>query len=105
MRAVVDKSSGLEASACPNRLGVAFLAAGDTVYADYFWPVTDAGAQQFASTFYDALFRLENDGLAFLEARKDVAWGLGEADDLTAFSAVLFGDAASGKQPDLATAA
>ena len=85
-----------------NGLAGAFLAIGCAAYAGYFWPVTDAGAQQFAGTFYDAMFGLENIGLAFMEARKSVAWSLGETGDLTAFSAVLFGDAASGKRPNLA---
>lgn len=85
-----------------NGLAAAFLAAGCAAYAGYFWPVTDAGAQRFAGTFYDALFSLENVGLAFLEARQQVAWELRDAGDLTAYGAVLFGDAASGKRPDLA---
>lgn len=85
-----------------NGLAAAFLAAGCAAYAGYFWPVTDAGAQRFAGTFYDALFGLENVGLAFLEARQQVAWELRDAGDLTAYGAVLFGDAASGKRPDLA---
>jgi hypothetical protein len=48
---------------------------------------------------------MENVGLAFQEARKRTVWDLAQAGDLSGFSAVLFGDAASGKRRDLATAA
>ena len=50
------------------------------------------------------LVRLDG-GLAFQEARKGTVWDLAQAGDLSGFSAVLFGDAASGKRRDLATAA
>ncbi|MGQ9490714.1 MAG: CHAT domain-containing protein [Anaerolineae bacterium] len=85
-----------------NGLAAAFLAAGCAAHVGCFWPVTDTGAQRFAGIFYDALFGMENVGLAFQEARHQVTWELREAGDLTAYSAVLFGDAASGKRPDLA---
>ena len=85
-----------------NGLAAAFLAAGCAAYVGYFWPVTDSGAEQFAATFYDALLGMENVGLAFQEARRSVTWSLGQSGDLTGYSAVLFGDAASGKRPDLA---
>lgn len=85
-----------------NGLAAAFLAAGCAAYAGYFWPVTDTGAEQFAGIFYDALFGMENVGLAFLEARQRLIYDLGSAGDLTGYSAVLYGDAASGKRPDLA---
>jgi hypothetical protein len=67
--------------------------------------VTDAGAELFAGTFYDALFARENVGLAFLEARRRAVRDLGDEGDLTGFSAVLFGDAASSHRRDLAMAA
>ncbi len=85
-----------------NGLAAAFLAAGVAGYAGYFWPVSDAGAGLFAHTFYDALFGLENVGLAFLEARRRAMAELGEVGDLTGYSAVLFGDAASKHRRDLA---
>jgi len=37
------------------------------------------------------------------EARTCTVWDLAQAGDLSGFSAVLFGDAASGKRRDLAT--
>lgn len=88
-----------------NGLAAAFLAAGVAGYAGYFWPVTDAGAGIFAKTFYQALFTLENVGLAFLEARQHAIRELGDMADLTGHSAILFGDAASKHRRDLATAA
>ena len=88
-----------------NGLAAAFLAAGAHAYAGYFWPVTDAGAEMFAGAFYDALFGRENVGLAFLEARHRAVHDLGDDGDLTGFSAVLFGDAASSHRRDLAMAA
>jgi hypothetical protein len=88
-----------------NGLAAAFLAAGVYGYAGYFWPVTEAGASTFVGAFYDALFGLENVGLAFLQARRQAIADLGELGDLTGYSAVLFGDAASKHRRDLASAA
>ncbi|RPI24812.1 MAG: CHAT domain-containing protein [Acidobacteria bacterium] len=87
-----------------NGLAAAFLAIGVYGYAGYFWPVTDVGAGMFTGTFYRSLFQRENFGLAFLEARNFVLRELGEVGDLTAYSAILFGDAASKHRRDLATA-
>jgi hypothetical protein len=87
-----------------NGLAAAFLAAGVYGYAGYFWPVTEAGASIFARTFYQNLFLRENVGLAFLEARRRVIAELGEVGDLTGFSAILYGDAASKHRRDLAMA-
>jgi hypothetical protein len=84
-----------------NGLAAAFIAAGASAYAGYFWPVTDTGASLFAESFYHNLFKRENVGLAFLEARKHVARELGEVGDLTGYSAILFGDAASEHRRDL----
>jgi hypothetical protein len=67
--------------------------------------VTDDGACRFTEAFYPALFGLENVGLAFQEARQRTILDLAHTGDLSGFSAVLFGDAASGKRRDLATAA
>jgi CHAT domain-containing protein len=88
-----------------NGLAAAFLAAGVYGYAGYFWPVTDAGAGIFARTFYQNLFMRENVGLAFLEARQRAIQELGEVGDLTGYSAILYGDAASKHRRDFATAA
>jgi hypothetical protein len=88
-----------------NGLAAAFLAAGAHAYAGYFWPVTDVGANMFAGVFYENLFRRENVGLAFLDARRATVREMGDAGDLTGFSAVLFGDAASSHRRDLAMAA
>lgn len=88
-----------------NGLAAAFLAAGVYGYAGYFWPVTDAGAAIFTRTFYQSLFMRENVGLAFLDARRHAVAELGEVGDLTGFSAILFGDAASKHRRDLAMAA
>jgi CHAT domain-containing protein len=88
-----------------NGLAAAFLAAGVYGYAGYFWPVTEAGASIFARTFYQHLFLRENVGLAFLEARQRAIRELGEVGDLTGYSAILYGDAASKHRRDLATAA
>jgi hypothetical protein len=87
-----------------NGLAAAFIAAGVSAYAGYFWPVTETGASLFTKAFYRTLFQRENVGLAFLEARKYVVRELGEVGDLTGFSAVLFGDAASKHRRDLAMA-
>jgi CHAT domain-containing protein len=88
-----------------NGLAAAFLTAGVYGYAGYFWPVTDAGAGIFAKTFYHQLFLRQNVGLAFQEARRYALSKLGEVGDLTAYSAILYGDAASKHRRDLATAA
>ncbi len=89
-----------------NGLAAAFLAAGAYGYAGYFWPVTSVGARIFAETFYQALFWRENVGIAFLEARKRVTEELpSDIGDLTAYSAILYGDAASNHRRDLAMAA
>jgi hypothetical protein len=85
-----------------NGLAAAFIAAGVSAYAGYFWPVSDDGAALFAETFYKRFFFRENVGSAFLEARQRTALGLEEAGDLTAYSAVYFGDAGSEERRDLA---
>jgi len=85
-------------------LAAAFLTTGVYGYAGYFWPVTDAGAGLFTNAFYRCLFERENVGIAFLEARKYVSRELGDVGDLTAYSASLFGDAASKHRRDLAMA-
>lgn len=87
-----------------NGLAAAFLAAGAAAYAGYFWPVSDEGARLFAHAFYEMLFERENVGVAFLEARQAADRELGDKGDLTAHSAVLFGDAASKHRRDLAMA-
>lgn len=87
-----------------NGLAAAFLAAGAFGYAGYFWPVTDTGAGLFTRAFYHTLFMRENVGLAFLEARRYVTRELGDVGDLTGYSAVLFGDAASQHRRDWAMA-
>ncbi len=87
-----------------NGLAAAFLAAGVYGYGGYFWPVTEAGASIFASTFYHTLFQRENVGLAFLEARQRAIRELGEVGDLTGYSAILYGDAGSKHRRDLAMA-
>lgn len=87
-----------------NGLAAAFLSAGVYGYAGYFWPVTEVGAGIFARTFYQNLFLRENVGLAFLEARKHAIRELGEMGDLTGYSAILYGDAASQHRRDLAMA-
>ena len=84
-----------------NGLAAAFIAAGASAYAGYFWPVTDTGASLFTKRFYDTLFGRENVGLAFLAARKYVTQELGEVGDLTGYSAILFGDAASEHRRDV----
>jgi CHAT domain-containing protein len=87
-----------------NGLAAAFLAAGTAAYAGYFWPVTDDGAELFADVFYQSLFERENVGLAFRNGRRVCVERLGERGDLTGYSAVLFGDAASSHRRDLAMA-
>jgi hypothetical protein len=84
-----------------NGLAAAFITAGVAAYAGYFWPVTDTGASLFTEAFYRNLFKRENVGIAFLEARRYVIRELGEEGDLTGYSAVLFGDAASQHRRDL----
>ena len=44
----------------------------------------------------------DNVGIAYIKAQKYVIRELGEVGDLTGFSAVLYGDAASGHRRDLA---
>jgi len=87
-----------------NGLAAAFLVSGVCGYAGYFWLVTEAGASIFARTFYQHLFLRENVGLAFLEARQRAIRELGEVGDLTGYSAILYGDAASKHRRDLAMA-
>lgn len=84
-----------------NGLAAAFIAAGASAYAGYFWPVTETGASLFTKAFYSSLFELENVGLAFRKARRYVVEELGEVGDLTGYSAILFGDAASGHRRDI----
>lgn len=85
-----------------NGLAAAFLTTGVYGYAGYFWPVTDHGASFFSEIFYKSLFFRENVGLAFLDARKRTIEELGGLGDLTGYSAILFGDAASKHRRDLA---
>jgi hypothetical protein len=86
-----------------NGLAAAFIAAGVSAYAGYFWPVTENGAELFAKKFYYSLFRRENVGIAFLEARNYVTSQLPvKVGDLTNNSAILFGDSASEHRLDLA---
>jgi CHAT domain-containing protein len=101
----VENRRLISASGQTNGLAAAFLASGVYGYAGYFWPVTETGAIIFARAFYNNLFRRENVGLAFLEAREAAVSELSEIGDLTGFSAVLYGDAASEHRRDLATAA
>jgi len=84
-----------------NGLAAAFLSAGVYGYAGYFWPVTDTGASLFAKTFYGSLLSVQNVGLALLHARKKTISQLGQKGDLTGYSCVLFGDAASKHRRDL----
>ncbi len=89
-----------------NGLAAAFLASGVYGYAGFFWPVTDVGAGIFTRTFYRAMFERENVGIGFLEARRTVVNEVPRAvGDLTGFSAVLYGDAASKHRRDLYQAA
>jgi CHAT domain-containing protein len=88
-----------------NGLAAAFIAAGTAAYAGYFWPVTDTGAGQFTSGFYRTLFERENVGIAFQEARRHALGALEADGDLAAYSAILYGDAASSHRRDLAMAA
>lgn len=85
-----------------NGLAAAFLAAGVAAYAGYFWPVTEVGAGTIATTFYQSMFERENVGLAFLDARTAAVESLYGQGDLSGYSAVLFGDAASAHRRDLA---
>lgn len=84
-----------------NGLAAAFISAGVSGYAGYFWQVSDTGAGVFAQIFYKYLFEEENLGKAFLEARKRTSWELDEVGDLAAYGAVLFGDAATSERLDL----
>ncbi len=88
-----------------NGLAAAFIAAGVSAYAGYYWPVSDTGAGIFSEHFYQYLFELENVGLAFQEARRRTLWDLEAVGDLTGLGAILFGDAASGERRDLYTMA
>lgn len=90
----------LSADQQANGLAGAFLSAGVYAYAGFFWPVTDAGAALFTGTFYEALFGLENVGLAFQAARQAAVRGLGAFGDLAGYGAVLYGDAASKHRRD-----
>ncbi len=84
-----------------NGLAAAFIAAGVSGYAGYFWQVSDTGAGVFAQKFYKYLFEEENLGKAFLEARKRTSWDLDAVGDLAGYGAVLFGDAATNERLDL----
>ena len=89
----------------PNGLAAAFLSAGVAGYIGYLWPVTDVGAEAVAGTFYETLFERENVGLGILEARRRVESLWRDERDLTAYSLVLYGDAAGEHRRNLATAA
>lgn len=88
-----------------NGLAAAFIAAGTAAYAGYFWPVSDTGAAGFTGTFYRTLFERENVGIAFQAARRSAVAALEADGDLAAYSAILYGDAASSHRRDLAMAA
>ncbi|HMM41680.1 MAG TPA: CHAT domain-containing protein, partial [Thermomicrobiales bacterium] len=90
----------LSADRQANGLAGAFLSAGVYAYAGFFWPVTDEGAALFTRTFYEALFGLENVGLAFQAARQAAVRDLGAFGDLAGYGAVLYGDAASKHRRD-----
>jgi CHAT domain-containing protein len=85
-----------------NELAASFLAAGVAAYAGYFEPVTETGAGTMTATFYRELFERENVGLTFLEAHMTAVRELYDLGNLTGYSAVLFGDAASTQRRDLA---
>lgn len=89
----------------PNGLAAAFLSAGVAGYIGYLWPVTEGGAEAVAGTFYETLFERENVGLGVLDARRRVESAWRDAHDLTAYSLVLYGDAAGEHRRNLATAA
>jgi CHAT domain len=89
----------------PNGLAAAFLSAGVAGYIGYLWPVTEEGAEAVAGTFYETLFERENVGLGVLDARRRVESAWRDAHDLTAYSLVLYGDAAGEHRRNLATAA
>jgi hypothetical protein len=88
-----------------NGLAAAFLSAGVAGYLGYLWPVSDEGAGVVAGSFYSTLFERENVGLAVLEARRTAVGQLAGDGDLSGYSLVLYGDAASEHRRDLATAA
>jgi CHAT domain-containing protein len=84
-----------------NGLAAAFLTIGVYAYAGFFWPVDEDSATLFTSAFYNELFTVENIGLAFKSARNYVFRKLWNSGDLTAFSAILFGDAGSEHRQDI----
>lgn len=88
-----------------NGLAAAFLTCGAEAYAGYVWPVSDRGAALFAGTFYRALFRRENVGLAFQDARLRARDELELIGDLSGLAAVLYGDAGAAHRRDLVTRA
>lgn len=86
-------------------MAAAFIAAGVSGYAGYFYPVTDTGAALMTKRFYTAMLELKNIGLAFMEARETAVWELEGALDLAGYTAIFYGDAATGKRRDLYTKA
>lgn len=97
-RLISGKGSG-------NGMAAAFIAAGVTGYAGYFYPVTDTGAALMTKRFYRAMLELKNIGLAFMEARETAVWELEGTLDLAGYSAIFYGDAATGKRRDVYTLA
>ncbi|ETA80822.1 CHAT domain-containing protein [Youngiibacter fragilis] len=88
-----------------NGMAAAFIAAGVSGYAGYFYPVTDTGAALMTTRFYRAMLELKNIGLAFMEARETAVFELEGTMDLAGYSAIFYGDAATGKRRDVYTKA
>ena len=97
-RLISGKGSG-------NGMAAAFIAAGVSGYAGYFYPVSDTGAALMTKSFYRAMLELKNIGLAFMEARERTVWELEGTLDLAGYTAIFYGDAATGKRRDIYTKA
>lgn len=98
------RSAGGKKLSSGNGMAAAFIAEGVSGYIGYFYPVTDSGASMMTRTFYRSMIELKNIGLAFMEARERTVWELEGILDLAGYSAIFYGDAATGKRRDLQTA-
>ena len=85
-------------------LAAAFLAAGVQGYLGYSFVADDVSAAAVADAFYSGLCRLQNVGMAVLEARRSARSRFDQVGDLAAFGLTYVGDAGGAHRADLATA-
>jgi hypothetical protein len=87
-----------------NGVAAAFLGAGTSAFAGWFWPVSMRSATAFVSSFYGGILQLGSIGEAFRHARSEVLAEFGPSADLGGHGALLYGDAGTGQRRDLQSA-